>query len=960
MNRLGIILLVVLAGCAGSRPAALTPEGARQAASDYLRGCVNAEAGCGYPLDPGTDVDTVLVHGGGVLEIRLNDAYAQEPVREAPVAALRDALSDLLPGDSLLVTSLGVPIGELVPNHERSATARDRSRLPVEVPAPRPILRFPDRSPLPTRGLAGRHVALWGSHGWYYEQRLERWEWQRARLFSTVEDVLPTSFILPYLAPMLERAGAHVWMPRERDPQPNMVILDDAAAAQTCDWDSVTPGFAPGDLVFGEDDRPWDDGTHLVRSAGDGSCGLAWEGRLPEPGPYALYVSYGRHENATSAARYTVHHAGGATRFEVDQSMAGGTWVYAGTFEFDGEARILLDDAAPAGTVVSADAVRLGGGMGVIERGGSTSGRPRWLEGARYALQFDGMPAALVYNITEQSFSDYVDDYRNRGEWVNYLRGAPLGPNKDPGNAGMGVPVDVSLAFHTDAGITQNDTTIGTLAIYSSRGFGPDGEEARIYQDGVSRFANRDLADLVQSQIVADLRALYDSTWTRRSIWDRDYSEAYRPNVPSMLLELLSHQNFADMRFALDPRFRFDVSRAIYKAVLRYVAWRYDEPDPTVAPLAPDGLTVTTLPDGRVRASWRAVPDPLEPSARPESYRVYRRYGTGGFDDGVPVTETEFVFAPDSGVVSVRVTGVNAGGESAPSEVLAGLPSTEGRVLVVSAFDRVGPPAALDHPGWRGFADFLDHGVADRVDLSFVGAQHEFDPGEPWEDDDDPGHGASHADWETRTEPGNTFDYAAGIGLDFVMSGAAAGFDSVSDEVFAAGIDLDGYDLIYVLVGEERASVSGHPRRPEYEVFSAGFKEALVAAREAGKHLVVSGSYVTEEIEDDFGGDVLGVRHRTPRASRTGAVRGVAGAFDGLAGRFNTRRGGAVYAAEAPEAIEPAVPGARTVLRYGDSNMSAAVAAPGSVTFGFPLETVVDPAARRALIRAALAELASL
>ena len=34
-----------------------------------------------------------------------------------------------------------------------------------------------------------------------------------------------------------------------------------------------------------------------------------------------------------------------------------------------------------------------------------------------------------------------------------------------------------------------------------------------------------------------------------------------------MLLELLSHQNFADMRYGSDPRFKFLVSRAIYKGI---------------------------------------------------------------------------------------------------------------------------------------------------------------------------------------------------------------------------------------------------------------------------------------------------------------------------------------------------------------------------------------------------------
>ena len=69
-----------------------------------------------------------------------------------------------------------------------------------------------------------------------------------------------------------------------------------------------------------------------------------------------------------------------------------------------------------------------------------------------------------------------------------------------------------------------------------------------------------------------DLRALHDPIWNRRQLRHADYSEAVRPNVPAVLLELLSHQNALDMRFMLDPRFRFDVGRAIYKSILRFLS----------------------------------------------------------------------------------------------------------------------------------------------------------------------------------------------------------------------------------------------------------------------------------------------------------------------------------------------------------------------------------------------------
>ncbi len=42
---------------------------------------------------------------------------------------------------------------------------------------------------------------------------------------------------------------------------------------------------------------------------------------------------------------------------------------------------------------------------------------------------------------------------------------------------------------------------------------------------------------------------------------------------PAVLLELLSHQNLADQKFGLDPRFRFQVSRSVYKGILKYLSY---------------------------------------------------------------------------------------------------------------------------------------------------------------------------------------------------------------------------------------------------------------------------------------------------------------------------------------------------------------------------------------------------
>lgn len=131
----------------------------------------------------------------------------------------------------------------------------------------------------------------------------------------------------------------------------------------------------------------------------------------------------------------------------------------------------------------------------------------------------------------------------------------------------------------------MNDSIIGTLGIYYTH------KDDGLYPNGASRDLSRDLTDLVQSQIVSDIQALYEPEWSRRGMWDKAYFEAHVPEVPAMLLELLSHQNFADMRYGLDPRFRFTVSRAIYKGILRFLAFQYKQ-DCVIQPLPVDHFRI--------------------------------------------------------------------------------------------------------------------------------------------------------------------------------------------------------------------------------------------------------------------------------------------------------------------------------------------------------------------------------
>ena len=60
----------------------------------------------------------------------------------------------------------------------------------------------------------------------YYNSQTGRWVFQRTATHATAEDIYTQSYVIPFLIPMLENAGAVVMTPRERDIQRNEVVCD--------------------------------------------------------------------------------------------------------------------------------------------------------------------------------------------------------------------------------------------------------------------------------------------------------------------------------------------------------------------------------------------------------------------------------------------------------------------------------------------------------------------------------------------------------------------------------------------------------------------------------------------------------------------------------------------------------------------------------------------------------------
>jgi hypothetical protein len=956
---------------------------------------------------PRTGIEKVMV-SDNIVQIFFNREITDYPLRPETIRAITDMFKPLLeslsPG-----ASQELFVGERKLEDYIPPCFRERKVLAREAPAPSvpPWIRRAS-SPVPafTAGLYGRQIVLWGSHGWFYDTRTDlRWEWQRPRMFTIVEDLLPTSFMLPFILPMLENAGAVACYLRERDVQTHEALVDDADGNSSpqrgvfelsppSSWVmDDQPGFQNGLAPYPDNLNPHEKGCHHVCRTADAPTARArWIPMIPEPGRYAVYVSYNMNDSRADDAHYIVYHLGGRTDFLVNQKMGGNTWVYLGMFLFPKGANPekgsveLTNESAGSGQTVSADCVKFGGGMGDILRAGRTSGYPRYCEGSRYWLQYAGVKPELVYKFELEhgpDGQDYTEDYVSRAEYVNFLKGAPCGPNQDRNFPGLHVPVDLALGFHTDAGI--KDGIFGTLSIYTEK----DEKKQSVFPDGKPRLDdNRMLADLIQTQIVDDLRARYTSTWTRRRLADSNYSESRRGNVPSSLLELLSHQNFNDMKYANDPRFRFDVSRAIYKAMLRFVAFKNGY-EPVIQPLSPTHLRVIRQADDSPLIEWREQPDPLEPSAVSLGYIVYTRVGdnemTSDFDNGMRVTEPRFAarnLDPEK-IYSFRVTAYNAGGESFPSEVLCIRvgSQTQGkrRILVVNAFDRIAPPSMIIKEGYSGF-DRVDRGVGYMANFGLSGDTWDFNTASEFRTNDAPGHGASHGDLETKLELGNTFDFSIRHGDALASSGF--GFDSSSDEAVNDGlVDLKSYALVDWLLGEERTTPppsgftkEGSPDRMKAEFKTLGAKEQeLIASYLAGGGaLFISGAYVATDLagvetatdqDKKFLTEILKVYWTTNSGSRTNDVfAALEGPFKNLP-PFHVSQGigeDGVYGVELPDALKPAVPPEKvkdfetseTVFRYKDNGWSAAIAMKKPrklVVFGFPFECIVG-AEKRSII----------
>ena len=597
-------------------------------------------------------------------------------------------------------------------------------------------------------------------------------------------------------------------------------------------------------------------------------------------------------------------------------------------------------------------------------RGGIGSGDHPWFHlGSRYYLQWAGFPDS-VYS-TSRGINDYTDDYRSRGEWVNYLAG---GSDVLPDRGGLRVPVDLSFCLHTDAGTTPDDEIVGTLLIYCTKA---NGKQFGKYANGTPRELSRRFANLLSSEIVKDVRAKWEPNWTRRGMWDRSYYEARVPEVPAVLMELLSHQNFADMKYGLDPMFRFDVSRAIYKGMLKFIAQR-DHRSYVIQPLPVNTFAISRVNKGDYLLTWQPTHDDLSEGADATSYIVCERVGLdGGFKEVATVKNPHYsVRINDNKLHSYRIIAMNDGGRSFPSETLSlgEAAGSKGDVLVVNGFTRVSGPDWFEDSTRAGFDDNKDHGVPYMQQINYLGSQYEFRRSLEWKDDDAPGFGASRSDNETMNIAGNTFDYPAVHGQALMSAGYS--FVSCSQQALENDYITSDYRLMDLILGKQKEIPTGSGLKPSrYKIYTPGLKNALRDFTAHGGSVMVTGSYVGSDLWDNAAGhtdedgkafvkQVLGFEGLNGRASLDGSVVTVDCPDSGLgsdgAWSFVNKLNDLQYAVESPDAIRASDSRGFTWMRYEENGLPAGIASDRdgyrTVVLGFPLESLTTAQERTSLM----------
>ena len=753
----------------------------------------------------------------------------------------------------------------------------------------------------PVRGgaLVNKRIALSPGHGIFYDNDPAGWRFQRGITALMREDIHTNQIAIDYLIPMLERAGAEVISMRERTyPVPEFVLDNDDAGvySETGVWEtSSSPGLDGGTYRFAYSDS-------------GGSSEARWQFEVPTPGDYPIYVYFLASSNRSRAARFVVQHHGGESERFIDQGALRPQSGYSSAAPPGAEPTVAnnarwhylgtfpFDAGAPNAVVLSSEG---GDGEAVViadavRIGADTSG-----------LVKGGTPSG------ESRWEEAALEHLESLGAPSWMRSSDV--TVRPLYA-LYEGADAYFALHTNC-CTSTGTSTYTWypEMWVGSGQWPSGWADANLPPGTFEWSTA-----IHSSVVDRLRANWDSDWRDRGqlganfgelrplhhAWEDDVNAGVAApiTIPAALIEAAFHDTDIDAREIQEENWRFELARAITAGMIRY----FNGADAVIPPLPPRSVAAWSAERG-VHVAWEAELDPLEPTSAPTSYRIYRSSDGVVFplqpEQETDLTEIELSTTPCE-TVFVRVAAVNEAGESLSSKVVAATQRAEGEPVIL-------------------WVDGVDREV------------------------------------RTAYDPTSRRDYAYMIAPPLLDAGGGLGaIATATDDAVSSGlVDLASFDAVVWSVGETS-------RRDG--TFSPDQLTALTSLLDGGGKVLVSGAEIGWDINDvPRGGselflpEALHAEYTSDDAGSTSLEGTVGGPFEAL-GSFEFGDCGETsdsYCVEWPDVLTP-LDGASTVLNYAGTTSAAAVLFEAgerrSLTFGFPIETVADPAARRALITSAV------
>jgi N-acetylmuramoyl-L-alanine amidase len=730
-----------------------------------------------------------------------------------------------------------------------------------EQPSPSPALAGAGRG-----GLSNKTVFVSAGHGWYWNSSFNTYRTQRPVYPASpypsgegiIEDFNNAEAVDQYLLPYLENAGADAWAVRERDMNTNMIVVDDGDVGFTTQgtWSNNSGGYS---------------GTyHLATTVNAAATATAtWTFTPPVTDTYAVYVHFPSVAiTRTADAHFFIAHAGAITPITITQARDGDNWRFIGEYPFYGgrAAHISLNNqSATPGVTVLADAVRIGGGMADTSAPDTSiiSGKPRWEEQAWTYANWVGLTDVISYNdvIVRPIYSEWE---KEAGEDAVYI------------------------SWHTNGYNGYNTTTRGTTSY--------------IYLTPTQNSTL--LQSAIHSELLSEIHTGWDNNWPDLGQNRMNLGEVrLLDTMPGVLIENGFHDNPTDVEAMKDPRFLQLSARAIYHGLVNY--WHAIDPNVPLVylPEPPQKAMMRNSGAGQITIEWRPGPTdgsgPLGDIAT--SYRVYTSTDGFGWSNPIDVATTAYTLTgllPNQ-LIFAKITGVNAGGESFASPVLAArvAPAGEVRMLIVYGFDRIdryGDTQQNDPP----------EGLSRRV---FIDRINRFD---------------------------SIIQHAEAITLPF---------DSAQEAVVSSGaIGLGSYSIVDWIAGENQAP---------FTLLTSNDQTALTNFLNNGGALFISGSEIGYELQGTpFYANTLRASYVADDAG-TYTANATAGIFNGL-GAINFDDGThGMYNVDYADVFAP-INGAASALVYNTA--SAAVQYANGCTrlvySGIPFETIYPRATRQAMM----------